>query len=168
MIDKIPPDILGKIMSGMSRMDVARTSAVSKSIRPTAKKALTLRSRQRGVFRSAIKLKTLASRRRRAGGSLSPKTKTMVFLTRILARIPKTYRHPNGSTYRPRERMQAFLFRNGQPRTLERNVFQGYTRGRANGTHFFSYNPYAGGHFRNGQWNVLIPVARPPYISKRS
>jgi hypothetical protein len=168
MLDKIPPHLLGKIMSDMSRLNVARTTAVSKSIRHTAKKALTLRSRHRGVFRSAIKLKTLASRLRRPAGSLSPRKKTMVLLTRILARVPKTYRHPNGSTYRPRERMQAFLFRNGQPRTLERNVFQGYTRGRANGTHFFSYNPYAGGHFRNGQWNIIIPVARPPYISKRS
>ena len=168
MLDKVPPDILGKIMSGMSRMNVARTTAVSKSIRPTAKKALTLRSRHRGVFRSAIKLKTLASRRRRGTGSLSPKTKTMVLLTRILARVPKTYRHPNGSTYRPRERMQAFLFRNGQPRTLERNIFQGYTRGQPTGTHFFSYNPYAGGHFRNGQWNVIVPVARAAYISKRN
>lgn len=168
MLDKIPPDILGKIMSGMSRMDVARTSAVSKSIRPAAKKALTLRSRQRGVFHSAVKLKTLAARRRRSGGSLSPKTKTMVLLSRILARVPKTYRHPNGSTYRPREHMHAFLFRNGQPRTMERNVFQGYMLGRANGTHFFSYNPHTGGHFRNGQWNVIVPVTRPPYISKRS
>lgn len=168
MLDKIPPNVLGRIMSGMSRLDVTRTTAVSKSIRPTAKKALTLRSKHRGLFRSAIKLKTLASRRRRPAGSLSPTKKTMVLLTRILARVPKTYRHPNGGIYRPRERMHAFLFRNGQPRTMERNVFEGYMRGRPNGTHFFSYNPYAGGHFRNGQWNILIPVARPPYISKRS
>ena len=168
MLDKVPPHVLERIMSDLARLNVARTTAVSKEVRSSAKKALNVRSKQRGLFRSAIKLKTLMARRRRPAGSLSPKTKTMVLLTRILARVPKTYRHPNGSVYRPRERMQSFLFREGQPRTLERNVFQGYTRGRANGTHFFSYNPYAGGHFRNGQWNIIIPVTRPPYISKRN
>jgi hypothetical protein len=168
MLDKVPPHVLERIMSDLARLNVGRTTAVSKTIRSSAKKALGVRSKHRGVFHSAIQLKTLAARHRRPTGSLSPKTKTMVLLTRILARVPKTYRHPNGSMYRPRERMQSFLFREGQPRTLERNAFQGYMRGRANGTHFFSYNPYTGGHFRNGQWNVLIPVTRHPVIAKRN
>lgn len=165
MLDKIPPDVLQKMLSGLPRRNVARMTAVSRSTRPSAKKSLAVRSRHRGVFRSAIKLKTLATRRR---GSLSPGQKTMVFLTRIMARVPKTYRHPNGSVYRPRERMHAFLFRDGKPRTLNRNVFQGYYRGSTNGTHFFSYNPYAGGHFRNGQWNVVMPLSHQPYIAKRN
>lgn len=162
MLDKIPPDVLGQVMSHMTRRNVARSTAVSKAIRSTAKKQLSVRSRHRGVFRSAVKLKTVASRRRGTTGE------TLALLTRLMARVPKTYRHPNGTVYQPRRRMHNFLFRGGQPRTMERNVFQGYLLGRPNGTHFFSYNPYAGGHFRNGQWNIIFPAGHGYVIAKRN
>lgn len=161
MLDKVPPNVLSKIASGLTRRDVARLTAVSKAIRPTAKQSLVTRSRHRGVFRSAIKLKTLMTRP-------TSQRQLLASLTRLMARVPKTYRHPNGSTYRPRQRMHAFLFRNGHPRTMERNIFQGYKLGQPNGTHFFTYNPHAGAHFRNGQWNVVIPVRHGYVIAKRS
>lgn len=165
-MNKLPPNLIEKLTGQMSRQSLSSFGATSKSFRAASQKAKTKRRTQMAILKAATRVAGLRSKQR----VLSPQTQMMVEVSRVMAKLPKTHRHPNGSVYHPRQRLHNYLFQGKhlKPGVERRGLLRAIQFGNVpNGRYWFYHNGIAGGQFRNGQWiTVIYPGFRAPFVVK--
>jgi len=148
----------------MSKQNLKSLSGVSKSMKKTAEEARTRRREQYLALKALTTLKRVRTRRQ-----LTPSDRFMTQIVRVLAKLPKTYRHQNGSIYHPRQRLSEFLFNGKRVRPNVGHAAFGAGVGRfVNNSHQFTFFPHLdGGIFRNDLWTITFHHNRQPTITRR-
>jgi hypothetical protein len=162
----LPSEVQNIVTSRLSKRNLGRLAVASQSMRAATQRARTRRSRQKTLLKAVTQIARLRSRHRQR----SPRTNIMVQVSRIMARLPKTHRTPQGEIYHPRQRLHNFLFQGGRlkPGVRRQGFLSAIQFGNIpNGAQWFYHNQIGGGQFRNGQWTTVIyPGFKEPFIVK--